>query len=85
MIEDRVYYFGLVPDEYKEDHNSQIPKDWEPNYYFRIRVVAREEEIKVEDSCGRMVPFLIQNISELMFTLRQTQKHLIEDILGEPV
>ncbi len=70
------YYFGEVADEYKGDHWESMPKDWLENTYFRIRVDYADEEIKLEDSCGRMVPFSFENIKELRKVLKTVRKDI---------
>lgn len=70
------YYFGVVPGEYVDDHDANIPEGWEPGWYFRIRVEYGDEEIKVEDSCGRMVPFQFKDIKALRRTLKLIKKEI---------
>lgn len=71
-----VFYFGVVPDEYEEDHNAHTPEGWEPGWYFRIRVDYMDEEIKVEDSCGRMVPFQFKDIKALRRALKAIKRDI---------
>lgn len=71
-----LFYFGLVPDEFVEDHALGCPEGWEPDFYYRIRVVDSDEEIKVEDSCGRMVPFTFQDIKLLRKALKDAKESL---------
>lgn len=72
----RYYYFGTPADEHKEDHERELPKDWLENTYFRVRVEYDDEEIKIEDSCGRMVPFSFTDIKELRKVLKTIKKEV---------
>lgn len=56
MTNNHTFYFGKVPPEHLEIHNESSPKGWEPGWYYRLRIVDDDQEIKIEDSCGRMVP-----------------------------
>ena len=78
MCKDTVFYFCPVPEEFRDQHAADLGEDsnWDPDFYFRIRVVYGEEEIKIEDSCGRMVPFCFEHMKALRRTLK-TIKELV--------
>ncbi len=54
MTNNHTFYFGKVPPEYQDMHNESVPEGWEKDWYYRLRIA--DEEIEIEDSCGRMVP-----------------------------
>jgi len=68
---DQHFYFCPVPEEFREDHAAELSNsNWNPDYYFRIRVVYGEEKIKIEDSCGRMVPLCFDQMKGLRRALK---------------
>jgi hypothetical protein len=78
-IETHTIYFG------KQDPTGTTsqPKDWEPGWDFRIRIVEEEGEIKIEDSCGRVVPMMWQDIHKLQTALNTVTGEIHKSVLGD--
>jgi hypothetical protein len=70
MIKESVFYFGVVPEDYVEQHKEEVSGDWDGTYYYRIRVVHEDEEIKIEDSYGQMVPMQFSDVKLLRSVLK---------------
>jgi len=76
MSNNHTFYFGKVPPEYQDMHNEDLPEDWEPNWYYRLRIVDEDQEIKIEDSCGRMVPIAWNQL----FTLEKAFIAVVDEL-----
>lgn len=83
-LKNHTYYFGKVPERYKEDMSSLTPK-WNADYYYRFRIDAREEEVKFEDSCGRMVPLSFEHLYEFHKTFDRLLYEMQANLIGEPL
>ena len=81
-IKNKLFYFGKIPNDIIKE--LAFPEGWTEPYYFRIRVDGKDEEIKVEDTCGRMVPFNWYDIWQFQQTLTQVQNELLTSLIGAP-
>jgi hypothetical protein len=66
-----VYRFGAIPEEFQKTLDDQ--------YYFTIVVDYSDQEIKIKDSCNRMVPLCFEDIKELRKVLKLISKSLKHD------
>lgn len=80
----KYFYFGKVEDEFVENFGMDYPDGWEEGYFFRIRIDEDNLEIKVEDSCGRMVPLSFNDIHSFISTLKNVEKEIVEVVTGIP-
>lgn len=77
-IKGNYIYFNKVPKEWREDSDT---REWNSKYYFRIRIEYEEEEVKIEDGCGRMVPLMITDINEFIDALKVAQQEIYNKVI----
>jgi hypothetical protein len=73
-----VVYFGKINTGLLTNSKPTVPEGWEKPRYYRIRIEHGEEEIKLEDTCKRMVPFLFSDIDGLIKALTKAKRKIIE-------
>jgi len=81
-VNNKWFYFGKIPLEHMEEHDGQ--EGWEEGYYFRIAIDTENEEFKVEDTCGRVVPLCFENLFEFQQVLAKVQGELLSTLIGAP-
>lgn len=67
----QAYYFSKVPKGWRE---KSLISGFNSKYYFRLRIEEDQGEVKIEDSCGRMVPIFFPNLKKLKKTLTKVIK-----------
>jgi len=50
------------------------PEGWEENYQFRIKLHTSEQEIKIEDTCNRMIPMCYEDIKAFRKALKKAEE-----------
>lgn len=81
-VKNEYFYFGEVPVEFQNSHET--PEGWKENYYYRVKIKTTLEEINIEDTCGRYVPFQFRDMFYLQTALARTQQELLTSLIGAP-
>jgi len=75
-IKNHTFYFGKSEVERNEN-------GWEPGWDFRLVIEEDAGEVLIEDSCGRYVPVVFQDIHKLKKAIAAVERELIDSVLGE--
>ena len=75
MIKKHTFYFG------KSDYEGK--EGWEAGWDFRILINEDNGEIHIEDTCGRSLPMVWQDIHKLKKAIASVERELISSCLGE--
>ena len=76
--------FSAIPES--DEQGDEVMQDAEGTcYYYAVKDSDFcEEEFTIQDSCGRWVPFPLEDIDVLINALEVYRVHLVESFFNEP-
>jgi hypothetical protein len=79
-VTNKFFYFGKI----NPDWADTTPDGWEDGWYFRFVIDTANEEVHLEDTCGRYVPLCWSNMYETLAVLAKVQNELLVSVIGAP-